>query len=120
MKIILLGMMEVPPALGLIVSVENSFLMHCPKSLKSEHKAARPGCSRRGSRLSLTAGVDAGVADRFVFVAGRVFLQFTQDLLHGRLGTSRRSGCVCAGWCASDGAYFKGAEAVATSPNAPG
>lgn len=32
-----------------------------------------------------------------MFVAGRVFLQFPQDLLHGRLQTSASSGCVCLG-----------------------
>lgn len=71
-----------------------------------------------GGWHTLTAGVDAGVADRFVFVAGRVFLQFTQDLLHGRLRASGKSGCVQAVLCVVVGGYFKGSETVTTSPNA--
>lgn len=67
---------------------------------------------------ALTTGVDAGVADRFVFVASRVFLQFTQDLLHGRLRASGESGCVWAVLCVVVGGYFKGSGTVTTSPNA--
>lgn len=35
---------------------------------------------------ALTEGVDAGVADGFVLVSGRVFLQLSQDLLHAGCG----------------------------------
>lgn len=76
-------------------------LADCNKSLKHPKIRKHPSASAPlppGRCRSLTAGVDAGVADRFVFVAGRVFLQFTQDLLHGRLQASGRSGCVCACW----------------------
>lgn len=40
----------------------------------------RPGSG--GGSCALTAGVDAGVADRFVLVAGRVLLQLLQDFFH--------------------------------------
>jgi len=48
------------------------------------HPPVAEGPEDRGSGScgSLTAGVDAGVAQSFVLVAGRVFLQFSQDFLH--------------------------------------
>lgn len=97
-------------------------LADCNKSLKHPKIRKHPSASAPlppGRCRSLTAGVDAGVADRFVFVAGRVFLQFTQDLLHGRLQASGRSGCVWVRLCVLVGGYFKATETVTTSPNAP-
>lgn len=53
-----------------------------------------------------------------MFVAGRVFLQFPQDLLHGRPRASGKSGCVWAVLCVVVAGYFKGSGTVTTSPNA--
>lgn len=54
----------------------------------------RPGSG--GGSCALTAGVDAGVADRFVLVAGRVFLQLLQDFFHrwvpSEAGPGQRAG----------------------------
>lgn len=44
-----------------------------------------------GGCCALTAGEGAGVPDRFVLVAGRVFLQLAQDFLHSCLrGSNQR------------------------------
>lgn len=50
----------------------------CPRS----SPCPPPAAGEPGGCCALTAGVDAGVPDRFVLVAGRVFLQLAQDFLH--------------------------------------
>lgn len=72
--------------------------------------------------------MDAGIADSFVLVAGRVFLQLSQDFLHA--GSKRISGSVISksGDAPGPGGfvyvwvclwYFKGAVTATASLNPP-